>query len=138
MRPIKIEWLPASTFFEIVQSNPASASLRMGAPVAITVQVPRSNRSSRSVLSMPANLRAMSSCSLARMFTPNDPASRISSCAPASWFTQINSRGGSAETEQVAVAVSPSLAPLWAAVITVTPAANCRIPALKSSIAISA
>src|SRR5262245_65712520 len=67
------------------------------------------------------------------MLTQKKPASPIGSWALAVLFTQTRICGGSAETEQTAVAVNPPRRSRWRVVIRVTLAARWRMPLLKAA-----
>ena len=124
--PINTLCVPATICWAMTQSRFAKASSRAGAPVVSSDQLPRSKRSDRSAPSMPANRLATSSWPRARTFKQNPPALTMRSCAPAWLLAQISSCGGSAETEQAAVAVNPFCSPLSLsrAVMTLTLAAS--------------
>ncbi len=67
------------------------------------------------------------------MLTQKKPASPIGSWAEAVLLTQTRSCGGSADTEQTAVAVSPPRNSRCRVVISVTLAARWRMPFLKAA-----
>src|SRR5260370_12479330 len=70
------------------------------------------------------------------MLPQKKPASPIGSWALAVLLTHTRIWGGSAETEQTAVAVNPPRSSRWRVVIRVTLAARWRMPFLKAAASI--
>src|SRR5689334_16096773 len=124
-------WLPASIRSRRRHSNQAVASASTGAPAGPVAQLPWAKRSSPEGSQAKRSARAR--CSGFRMLTAKIPAWRISSSGLAARLMQQRSWGGSAETEQRAVAVSPLRPARPRTVTTVTVAASLRITALKAS-----
>src|SRR5215218_1863982 len=94
-RPTTIRWSPPSYWPLMVQSMYASASCRIGDPLADGRHPMRLNRSAPLV----ANTRQTSSwCSL-RMLTVNLPASSILGHVDESFDAQNSTSGGSSDTD---------------------------------------
>src|ERR1700719_2246632 len=86
-----------------------------------------------------AKRTAHSSCSSARTFTQNFPASAIMGWLRARRFTQTSTIGGSSETLANALAVNPLGLPSSPSVVTiVTPVGKRRMTARKPSVVIGA
>ena len=126
--------VPAESSATSLQSNDTGQPFSTGAPVVSVAQSPMSlKRSSPSTPSMPAKRSAILRCWGLRILTQKKPAWPIGSCAEAVLLTQTRSCGGSAETEQTAVAVNPPRCWRWRVVIRVTLAARWRMPFLKAA-----
>lgn len=128
---MKIVCVPASWAVTIRQSKLTRASSRIGEPVTSVVQRPAPKRASPSMPVRPAKRSAISCWPAESRLTARWPVASRSRCASASRLTQARSCGGSAETEQTAVAVRPAFVPSPAVVTNVTPAASCRMPAVN-------
>ena len=89
-------------------SNATSAFLSTGEPVAHRRHPAQENLSSLFVATRPANVSEMLAWSSRRTFTHSTPLFRMISLARLKRCTQTSSDGGSADTEHMALTVTPA------------------------------
>jgi hypothetical protein len=129
--PMSIEWVATSTTCPRLQSNTATALASAGEPVTRTSHRPSLKRSSGGIGL--ANRFAIWRSPTLSKFTAKCPAALIAAHVPEALLILTSSVGGSADTEHTAVAVRPDRWSAAAVVMTHTPAARCRMPALNES-----
>jgi len=114
-------WLPASTVSDTSQSKRAAASATSGAPLAAVSQRAQAKSNGSPLSGRPANVSAIALWCTPRTLTPNAPFERIAATIGERRAIATSSRGGSAETDAIALTVSPNRPPGPSVLTTFTP-----------------